>query len=317
MGKIYKRNFLGYSLIETMTVIAVLGIVLGLLFAYQGQGWKLFYQSYGRGLSQVKAKLAIRLLTEDLIEANKSRISIYRGTFPGVPLPDDASDSSPYIYFTKPKTYEPTGDVISYDYVLYYFAKGKEAEEEIQRFKRRIVEKPKYLTLKSVKFLNQSKHFTEDEDKTWPFVPPIIELHKSNLPEDVVYLESLKKEDESESGSENPQEINNQDISQAPIPQSNATPKQGEITLKEAEEELFLDHFAKLKKYSRNIPLSGNFSAVALTEPFSKEEVNIFFGQDYKSDKPIKIKVSIEEPAFLLGLMSSMTEFEVTVTPRN
>ena len=41
----HKRNHNGYSLIETMTVISVIAIVLGLLYAYSDQGWKLFYQN--------------------------------------------------------------------------------------------------------------------------------------------------------------------------------------------------------------------------------------------------------------------------------
>ena len=301
----YLRSNHAYSLIETMAVIAVLGIVLGLLFAYQDQGWRLFYQSYGRGLSQIKAKTAIRILQDELREANKNRIAISRGTSYGVPLPDDVKDTSPYIYFTKPKTYETTGDITAYDYELYYFAKPKKTFDEIFTNKKRRKEKEEFLVLKSIKFLNQSKFYTEEQDKTWPFLPPILEIQKSTLPEDEAYLESLK-------GSQGEGTSDSADTADT----TNVNP-QNKIQNPKLEQDQFLDHFAKLKKESRNIPLSGNFVARSLTDPFTSEEVNIYFGQDYKQDKPIKIKVAIEEPAVLFGLMSSYTEFEIKITPRN
>ena len=297
------RNSHAYSLIEVMTVIAVIAVVLGILYAYSGQGWKLFYQSYGRGLSQVKAKLAIRVLSEELREANKSRVVVGRGTSYGVPLPDDAKDSTPYIYFTKPIIYEPTGDITGYEYVLYYFAKPIEKIEKIepgQINERRIPEEEKYLTLKSIKFLNQSKYYTEDKDKIWPFLPPILELRKSRLPEDEEYLESIKSANTS------------------PTESTNTTATNTQIT-KPAQntQDEFLDHFARLKKETRSISISGNFLAKSLTDPFTTEEVSFLFGQEYKEDKPIKIKVSITESPFLFGLKGAMSEFEVKVTPRN
>ncbi|MBI2996567.1 MAG: hypothetical protein HYY52_07700 [Candidatus Melainabacteria bacterium] len=270
-----------------MAVIAVIAIVLGLLYAYSDQGWRLFYQSYGRGLLQVKAKVAIKAISEELREANKKRIAINSGSSFGVPLPDDAKDSSPYIYFTKPVIFEPSGDVISYNYILYYFAKPKRLQEDIIKG---IQQEEKYLILKSIKFLNQSKHYTEDEEKSWPFLPPILEIQKSSLPEDKEFIDSLK--------------------------QDFANPKE-ETTVNESEDELFIDHFAKLKKESRNIPISGNFLANSLTDPFTTNEVNIYFGKEYKTDKPIKIKVSLEESSVLFGLMGAMSEFEVEITPRN
>lgn len=275
-----------------MAVIAVIGIVVGLLYAYSDQGWKLFYQSYGRGLSQVKAKIALRILQEELREANKSRVLVGKGVAFGVPLPDDAKEGASFIYFTKPKTFEQTGDVIGYDYILYYFAKPKEAIDlNIRKLNQR-TEIEKSLTLKTVKFIDQSKYYTEDQDKSWPFLPPILELNKSRLEEDEVFIQSLKESNQiSEASSVEVNTIN--------------------------EQEIFLDHFAKLKKDTRNIPISGNFQATTLSDPFSSEEVSFFFGQYYKSTKPIKIKVTIQESPFLFGLMGAKTEFEVKVTPRN
>lgn len=283
----YKRNSTGFSMIETITVVSVIAIVVGLLYAYSDQGWKLFYQSYSRGLSQIKAKLAIRTLTEELRESNKARITVGRGTTYGIPQPDDIKDNSSFIYFTKPKFFEETGDVIGYDYILYYFAKPKENDQhERDRFR----DDDRFLILKNIKFLNQSKTYTEDHEKTWPFLPPIIEINKSTLPEDESNLEALKS--------------------------SVVSKEDTQETIEKAEEE-FLDHFAKLKQVRRIIPVSGNFKATSLTEPFSKEQVNIFFGQEYTSDNPIKIKVSLQESPLLFGLMGAMTEFEVSVTPRN
>lgn len=283
----FHRKTSGYSLIETMTVIAVIAVVLGLLFAYSDQGWKLFYQSYSRGLSQLKAKVAIRAVIDELREANKNRIAIGRGIGYGVPFPNDVADSSPYIYFTKPIIYESTGDVTAYDYILFYFAKPKQQLELTQQNIKKIRDKTEYRILKKIKFLNQSKIYTEDEQKSWPFLPPILELRRSTLDEDKAFLDTIQ-------GNTNTQD----NIS------NNAN-------------ELLLDHFAALKRESRNIPISGNFTANALTDPFTTSEVNISFGKEYIISKPIKIKVSIEEPSPLFGLMSALSEFAVAVTPRN
>lgn len=287
-----KRNNKGFSLLETMTVISVLAVVTGLLYGYSEQGWSLFYQSYSRGLSQVKAKLAIRNITEELREANKNRISINGGSYFGVPFPDDAIQNSPYIYFTKPYTYEETGDVIGYDYVLYYFAKPINKNTTPQNRYKKSREKQTYYILKIIKFLNQSKYYTEDNEKTWPFQPPIIEIGKSSLPEDKEYIISIEQP---EVPANTDEQAKNENIT----------------------EELFLDHFAKLKKDSRNIPISSNFIANSLTDPFSNKEAKITFGDDYKSDKPVTIMVLIEESPILFSLMGAMTEFEATITPRN
>lgn len=277
-----------------MTVISVLAVVTGLLYGYSEQGWSLFYQSYSRGLSQVKAKLAIRAITEELREANKSRVSINGTSSFGVPFPDDAIQNSPYIYFTKPYIYEDTGDVIGYDYVLYYFAKPINKNNiSYDRYKKSR-EKQTYFILKVIKFLNQSKVYTEDGEKDWPFQPPILELGKSILSEDQEYIKSIQ---------------------QAGIP--SGSPSIDDTQNKAVTEELFLDHFAKLKKDSRNIPISSNFIANSLTEPFSNKEAKITFGDDYKSEKPITIMVLIEESPVLFSLMGAMTEFEATITPRN
>ena len=293
-----KRNYSAFSLIETMTVIAVIAIVLGLLFAYQERGWKLFYQSYTRGLSQIKAKVATRILSDDLREANKTRLTIDKGISYGVPQPDDIQENSSYIYFTKPKNHPLSGDAVGYDYVLYYFAKPKEKKDtEVTLIRKRVPDKEKFLILKSIRFINQSKHYTEDERKSWPFLPPILEIHKSTLPEDEAFIRALNETGTTSSGGNSEEETQ--------------TKKQG------LEQELFLDYFSYLKKETRNIPLAGNFAANSLTDPFSKEEVKIFFGEEYKNEKPIKIKVSIREPGVLFGLNSPTTEFEVKVTPRN
>lgn len=299
ISSIKKRTSSGYSLIETMTVLAVLGIVIGLLYAYSEQGWKLFYQSYGRGLSQIKAKLAVRAITNELREANKNRLTVGQGNTYGVPFPDDTKDNSPFIYFTKPRFYEQTGDVIAYDYILYYFAKPKEQFYSTSRFnkKRNLNDATDFTILKSIKFLEQSKHYTEDSEKTWPFMPPVMEINKSRLPEDDNYIESIKA-----NTPKNPEKENTSEST---------------LTTTGNESTQFEDHFAKLKRASRNIPVSGNFIANTLTNPFTKEETNIFFNQNYSSDNPVKIKVSLQESPYLFGIMPAMTEFEVSITPRN
>ncbi len=273
-----------------MAVLAVLGIVVGLLYAYSNDGWRLFYQSYSRGLSQVKARLAIKVLSDDLIDANKSRMAVGRGISFGVPFPDDVKDSSPFIYFTKPVFYQETGDVIGYDYVLYYYARPKQKFEEM--YLKRNQNKPEYLILKSIKFKNQSKTYTEDVEKKWPFLPPFLEIYKSTLPEDDEFIQSLK------------QGSSALDIS---LPKGSGS----QI------DNLFLDHFAQLKSVSRNVPVSGNFTANALTDPFTSEQSSFTFGQDYRNDQIIKIKVSIEEPPLYFGNKASMSDFEVKITPRN
>ena len=296
-----KRGKNGYSLIETMAVLAVLGIVMGLLYAYSNNGWRLFYQSYSRGLSQVKARLAIKVLSDDLIDANKARIAVSRGGSVGVPLPDDVKDSSPSIYFTKPVFYEGTGDVVGYDYVLYYFARPKEKIDFNEPYDRRKKDKPQYLVLKTVKFKNQSKAYTEDPGRTWPYLPPILEIYKSVLPEDEEFLESL-----------------NQGSTQVPAASSGTVVEMSSSSSSGGQpNSIFLDHFAQLKSISRNIPISSNFTAAALTDPFTNEQASFSFGQDYKDDQIVKIKVSIEQPILFFGLMAAMSDFEVKITPRN
>ena len=292
----FKRCSYGYSLIETMTVLAVLGIVIGLLYAYSNNGWRLFYQSYSRGLSQIKAKLAVKLLTNELREANGRRIYIGRGASFGIPLPDDLKDNSPFIYFTKPVFLEKANDVIGYDYILYYFAKPK-LKYELQQLLRE-KRQEQQLVLKTVKFKNQSKFYTEDEEKIWPFMPPILELYKSQLPEDESYIQNLKENAQSAANTEG--EL-----------------QQEEVVSSEAENSLFLDHFARLKKVKQNIPISGNFTANSLTDPFLSEKTSFLFGQDYKSDELVTIKVILEENPVFLGLMAAKSEFEVKIKPRN
>ena len=297
-----KRKQYGYSLIETMTIIAVLGIVAGILYAYSNSGWKYFTESYNRGLSQVKAKLAVKLLTDDLREGNKERIYIGRGTSIGIPFPDDVQQDSPFIYFTKPVFLEDSNYVIGYDYVLYYFAKPKEIKELKVTDSRKKQLELKQSVLKLIKFKSQSKSYTEDKNKEWPFLPPILELQKSTLPEDDEYIETLKPG------------------SSSPIQNIYGTSSGGSVQLTQQNTQnnnLLLDHFAQLKKVSRNIPISTNFSASALTDPFSKQNTSFFFGQDYKIDKTIKIKVEIEEPSLLFGVMAAKSSFEVAITPRN
>lgn len=302
------RNNKGYSLLETMTVIAVLAIVTSLLYGYSDQGWKLFYQSYGRGLSQIKAKLAVKVISEDLRDANKNRICTSNPSAYGVPFPNDAIQTSPYIYFTKPKTHPASGDVIGYDYVLYYFGKPKQTTEDLytQRNRKKQKNEEKFFILKCIKFLDQSKSYTEDEEKKWPFFPPILELKKSTLRADKEYIEFIKKK-YSDEGSDN-----TETASTEPTPEDQATIKE-----EEEEENLYIDPKILLKKDSRNIPISGNFSSTSLTDPFSNKEAKITFIDDYKNDKPITIKVQIQESPYLLGLMGAMSEFEVSVTPRN
>ncbi len=301
----YKRKPNGYSLIETMAVLAVLGIVMGLLYAYSNNGWKFFYQSYSRGLSQVKARLAVRILSDDLIDANKSRINIGRGTSFGIPFPDDVKDSSPFIYFTKPVFYESTGDVIGYDYILYYYAKPKQTFEEV--YSRKIRKASEYLILKSIKFKSQSKVYTEDREKNWPFLPPVLEISKSTLPEDDEFIKSL-----------------GQNFT-ASLPETNSSTTPGSSSLGSSSSSsagspsnnLFLDHFSQLKSASRTLPISGNFTTNALTDPFTSEQASFLFGQDYKNDQIVKIKVSIEEPPLYFGIMAVKSDFEIKVTPRN
>ncbi len=296
-----KRCANGYSLIETMAVLAVLGIVMGLLYAYSNDGWKFFSQSYSRGLSQIKARLAVKVISDDLIDANKARIEISRGISFGVPLPDDVKDSSPFIYFTKPVFYDQTGDVVGYDYVLYYFARPKEKIDFKEIYSRKSKPKEAYLLLKSIKFKNQSKTYTEDTEKKWPFLPPVLVIYKSTLPEDQIFLESLG------------QDLTATDTSSGGIGgvglSTSSSGSTGSI--------VFLDHYAELKAVTMNIPIGGNFTAKALTDPFSDEQVSFTFGQDYKNDQVIKIKASIEEPQIYLGLMPVVSNFEVKITPRN
>ena len=302
----HKRNINGFSLLETMTVIAVIAIVLGLLYSYSDQGWKLFYQSYSRGLSQTKAKLAARIIVEDIREANKKRLIVTMNSSIGIPTPDDTSENSTFLYFTKPVFYKSSSEVTGYDYNLYYFAKPKKINEPYTRTARN--NNNDFLVLKSIKFLNQSKIYTEDPTMIWPFLPPLLEIQKSRLPEDEELISELEEENlKIEQRKKEEENTENKNVFEQPKLQEQAM----------NEEEIFLDHFSLLKRESKNIPISGNFLASNLTDPISLEEDNIFFGQGDGSTKTIKIKFIISESPVLFGLMNATSEYEVKVSPRN
>lgn len=285
-----------------MTTIVILGVVVGLLYGYQNQGWKLFYQGYSRNVSHLKAKLALRVLTEDLREANKSRIDIGRGVSYGIPFPDDAYFNSPYIYFTKPVIHDRTKQVISYNYILYYYGNPvmNSKYESLNTQKR----ESDFLILKNIKFSNQSKTYTEDNEKEWPFLPPILEIYMSSLPEDDSYISFLDSEIDSINNDNLGSEVQNESETENTQPQPNA---EGE----------FIDHFSRLKKDSKNLAVSGNFSKQDLTDPFTKEEVNFNFGEEYKSAKPISIKVTIKENPLFFSSKDAITEFKTLISPRN
>ena len=71
-----KRNNQGYSLLELMVVISIIGIVLGLLYSYFNQGWKLYFKAAGFGYTQSQARSSLELLSKHLKEAASDMIFI-------------------------------------------------------------------------------------------------------------------------------------------------------------------------------------------------------------------------------------------------
>lgn len=283
-----KRNQKGFSLLELISTIVVLAIVISLLYSYENRGWEYFYNSYGRGLSHLKAKLAIKTISEDLREANRSRVVVGKGAEYNIPFPNDAFYNSPYIYFTKPKLHVESGNVIGYDYVLYYFAVPKE-----DLLKRGKIKQENYLILRCIRFTDQSKFYTEENEYEWPFMPPVIAKYDSELEEDRILKDKLNSD-------------------YAAMDQNSET-----ILETKPEEPVYLDLYDKVSAVKRNIQITSDFITNNLTDPFSKEDVNFYFERTTNKDTPIKISVSIKEKTILLGAKTPPFSFETNIIPRN
>lgn len=183
-----KRNNQGYSLLELMVVISIIGIVLGLLYSYFNQGWKLYFKAAGFGYTQSQARSSLELLSKHLKEAASDMIFIGSGFNSEVPLPEDFISTKPYIYFVKnnysgdrPANEELTeainlqkqksirNDSRSYDYMLYYVAEAK-SRDDIQDYSEE-----EYGQIKALVFKNQSTDYTDINSSKWPFLPKALQ----------------------------------------------------------------------------------------------------------------------------------------------
>jgi len=181
-----KRKSHGHSLIETVVAIGILSVVVGLLYSYERQGWKLHGTSLNFGFVQSTARSAMEQMAINIRQASKDRIYVGSGFNVSVPFPQDANTNQPYIYFARPffddkfkakhevkskiqkvlSTDRDTDDgrtANGYDYYLYYVANTKLKENEIYTENRG--------QIKLYLIRGQSKFYTEENKEPWPFLP--------------------------------------------------------------------------------------------------------------------------------------------------
>ncbi len=157
-----------------MVAISIIGIVIGLLYAYYNSGWRLFNKSFQLGKLQANSRAALEQMSYNLKQTSKELIYTNTNYNINVPLPDDFFYGKPYIYFAlaQQKDYgkldlktNGTKAIATpkYDYYLYYVAQIKNRDGEIAADKAR-------LRLFLVK--DQDGDYTRNNAKDWPVLPP-------------------------------------------------------------------------------------------------------------------------------------------------
>lgn len=144
---------------------------------------------------QANARSSLESMINKIRMASRDHIFTETGFNIAVPLPADAYDNKPYLYFAKPNVVDGEAGglkVQDYDYYLYYVARISYESKDI--------EDEKYYDyydgrakLKSLVYKKQSRAYTEDPRKTWPFLPPIISLGVNYLPQDQTKEEREKR----------------------------------------------------------------------------------------------------------------------------
>lgn len=173
------RNERGYTILEVMVVVSIIGVIFGMLYLYNNRGWKLFNKSIDFGRLQLDARAALEQMSYNIKQTSPDLIYTNRGFNARVPLPPDYLQGKPYIYFAAPSKQSATKykerDLKSkekssitlppYDYYLYYIANavGRDGEFIYDRAR-----------LKLLKFLAQDGPYTISNAIRWPVLPPAV-----------------------------------------------------------------------------------------------------------------------------------------------
>ena len=274
------RNRKGFTLLELSVAVLILGIVIGLLYTYQSRGQKVYNKSFAATSLQSNARSALEQMMLTIKQASRDHVFTDSGFNFSVPLPPDAYVNQPYIYFAKPNfgsgTREKTAGARSYDYFVYYISKPN--FEFRDNFDYKLAEK--YGTrakIKSLVFRNQSRIYTEDPDRIWPFLPPILELGVDQLPEDA--LEEEEKE-----------VLTREEVREIQV--------------------LFRDNTDLLER--KGTSFLSNAKLDDLLPTFSLYQSSFAFGFSEGNSKLFKIRVNLVDE-----LTKTSVEFESAVTPRN
>jgi prepilin-type N-terminal cleavage/methylation domain-containing protein len=171
-----QRNTKGYTILELMVAISLIGIVIGMLYLYNNRGWVIFNKSISYSKLQTDARSALQQMVNNIRKSSCDLVYTSNTFNSQVPLPEDFIYGKPYIYFAVPhkqdyqareiKSRESTVNIPNYDYYLYYIAKSKnkDGETTLDRAK-----------LKLFLIKNISGDYTVNNLKDWPFLPPQLE----------------------------------------------------------------------------------------------------------------------------------------------
>jgi prepilin-type N-terminal cleavage/methylation domain-containing protein len=172
---VQNRHNKGYTLLELMVVISVIGVVIGMIYIFNNKGWTLFNKSLQYGRLQSDARSALEQMMYNIKRSSKDLVYVDDDYNSNVPLPKDWIYGKPYIYFVVPsqkieykerdlKSKNPSSIVVPpYDYYLYYIAKAKNPDGDFTTNRARL----KLFIIKS-----QDGEYTVDKTESWPALPP-------------------------------------------------------------------------------------------------------------------------------------------------
>lgn len=157
-----------------MVSISILSIVIGLLYFYYNNGWKLFDKNIGLGKIQSNSRAALEQMSYSLKQSSRELIYTSSSYNINVPLPEDFLYGKPYIYFALAQQQNYSNDkkksepnpIPKYDYYLYYIARAKDKDGDFSVTKAK---------LKLFLIKNQDGAYTREHSKDWPFLPPDLE----------------------------------------------------------------------------------------------------------------------------------------------
>lgn len=169
--KLRRKN--GYTLIELMVCVSLIGAVIGMLYLYNVKGWALFNKSMSFGYLQTNTRAALEQLAFNIKRSSKDMIYTSSNYNANVPLPEDSYFGKPYLYFAIPHTQDykardikskiDTVQIPDYDYYLYYIGKAKDRDGNYASDRAR---------LKLLVIRNQDGKYTVKNSPKWPVLPP-------------------------------------------------------------------------------------------------------------------------------------------------